>query len=304
MTGLQAVETHITSAVRHHTRGKLESDYSLFTDVIHRCNRAFEGSLREDYKVLADKDPRNLNTSQIENYLTTTTTIRPRIIDGVTNYRKFWRNPSSHDHILDFDEDEALLAIVSVTAFAIVLCDQIERTVSRKAASELAATLEAHSRNELSLLDAVADAIISFPTLDEKEIYKNRWTPQDYTRLVGSLSGFIAFLLDGSTVSQDYLMSDGSFPADIHVRGSDGKVVIVEVKVSRTRDLTPNALEQADYLLSLNDVNGVVIFMYDPNQKEYRVSSAPNRHSDLTRLVVPLTKEITWARESESFTIN
>lgn len=196
------------------------------------------------------------------------------------------------------------MAIVSVTAFAIVLCDQIERTVSRKAASELAATLEAHSRNELSLLDAVADAIISFPTLDEKEIYKNRWTPQDYTRLVGSLSGFIAFLLDGSTVSQDYLMSDGSFPADIHVRGSDGKVVIVEVKVSRTRDLTPNALEQADYLLSLNDVNGVVIFMYDPNQKEYRVSSAPNRHSDLTRLVVPLTKEITWARESESFTIN
>ncbi|MCK1339153.1 hypothetical protein IVB38_24875 [Bradyrhizobium sp. 38] len=33
---------------------------------------------------------------------------------------------STHDYALDFDEDEGLMAIVSVTVFAIVLCDQID----------------------------------------------------------------------------------------------------------------------------------------------------------------------------------
>lgn len=125
LLGIYAVIQHIEVATKHLLRGQETSDEPAFTDAIYRTNQAFEGSLKEAYRVLAGKDPSHETPNGIESYLQQEDLLRPRVLAQFTNYRREWRNPSTHDYRLDFDEDEALLAIVTVSAFAIVLIDQI-----------------------------------------------------------------------------------------------------------------------------------------------------------------------------------
>src|SRR5687768_12024943 len=123
--GLKAVLLHIETAVAHRDRGQDTPDDTAFTDTIYRTNQAFEGGLKEAYRVLTGKTPEKKTPSQIEEYFTSNVIFRPRVLSQFKNYRTEWRNPSTHDHQLDFDASEALLAIVSVCAFANVLLDQI-----------------------------------------------------------------------------------------------------------------------------------------------------------------------------------
>lgn len=123
-TGLTATLRHIQSAVRHFERDRVEEPDS-FTDAIYRTNQAFEGSLKEAYRVLTGQDPSKLTTFEIERYLEEHSIVRPKVLVQLTRYRQDYRNPSTHDYKLDFDENEALLAILSVSAFAKLLVDQI-----------------------------------------------------------------------------------------------------------------------------------------------------------------------------------
>ncbi|MBH5321125.1 hypothetical protein [Aurantiacibacter sediminis] len=124
MPGLRSIQRHIAVAIKHFEReddGELDS----CTDAIYRCNQAFEGGLKEAYRVLAGKDPSKLTPFKIEEYLEKEKLIRPRALKQLTRYREDYRNPSTHDYKLDFDADEALLAIVSVSAFTKLLVNQI-----------------------------------------------------------------------------------------------------------------------------------------------------------------------------------
>jgi hypothetical protein len=80
--------------------------------------------------VLAGKDPAKQRPYDIEKYLEQKAAFRQRVLAQFTNYRTEWRNPSTHDYKLDFDESEAFLAIVSVSAFACLLFDQIAEHLS------------------------------------------------------------------------------------------------------------------------------------------------------------------------------
>src|ERR1044071_6288717 len=55
--GIRSVIQHVQVAIAHLERGKREGDDTAFTDAIYRTNQAFEGSLKEAYRVLASKDP-------------------------------------------------------------------------------------------------------------------------------------------------------------------------------------------------------------------------------------------------------
>lgn len=132
-TGLNAIVRHVKTAIRHLERDP-EHDPDSCTDVIYRTNQAYEGSLKEAYRVLAGKDPSGLSPFQIEGFLETENAVRPRVLTQLTRYRQDYRNPSTHDYKLDFDEDEALLAIVSVCAFAKLLINQISSKLASQAA--------------------------------------------------------------------------------------------------------------------------------------------------------------------------
>ena len=99
-TGLQSILSHIEVAFRHLNRGQSVNDESAFTDVIYRCNQAFEGSIKEAYRVLTNQDPQRTTPFQIETYLENEQIFRDRVLAQFTNYRKEWRNPSTHDYNL------------------------------------------------------------------------------------------------------------------------------------------------------------------------------------------------------------
>ena len=102
------------------------------------------------YRVLTGRDPLKVRPFDIENFFQEQGSLRPRVLEQFSNYRTDWRNPSTHDYRLDFDEDEALLAIVSVCAFAIVLIDQIAEKLSFEAAKAATPFVLSDRLNEAS----------------------------------------------------------------------------------------------------------------------------------------------------------
>lgn len=71
LPGLRAVLLHIETAHKHLERGQIHNDEPAFTDAIYRTNQAFEGSIKEAYRVLAGRDPARQRPFDIENTLKT-----------------------------------------------------------------------------------------------------------------------------------------------------------------------------------------------------------------------------------------
>ena len=128
--GVKSVITHIEIAEKHFFQAKESKDHDLYTDVIYRTNHAFEGILKEAYQILENKPSNEKSSFDIENYLSENNVFNERVMELFVNYRKNWRNPSTHDHKLFFVEQEAFLAIVTVSAFVNLLLDQIIEKIS------------------------------------------------------------------------------------------------------------------------------------------------------------------------------
>lgn len=152
--GLIAVAQHIDAANKHFVTARSTNRDYMFNDVIYRTNQAFEGILKEAYIVFSGKSHEQIQESRIspysiEEYLADSDVFRPHVRAYFSTYRKEWRNPSTHDHGLDFDEQEAFLAIMTVSAFINVLLEQIlEHAVYKK---ELADLREQDVARELQL---------------------------------------------------------------------------------------------------------------------------------------------------------
>jgi hypothetical protein len=127
--GLRAVTRHIDAAIGHYQRAKNTEDDDAFTDSIYRTNQAYEGSLKEAYRALYKEEPGKKSLFDIENRLQENNGLRERVIQQMKRYREDYRNPSTHNYKLDFDENESLLAIFTVGGFAKLLVDQIASTI-------------------------------------------------------------------------------------------------------------------------------------------------------------------------------
>lgn len=117
-TYLDSIFTHLSRAEFYYKQGK--NDVNFFNDVIYRSNQAYEGALKESYKVLAgksDEEVKRKTPNEIENFFENNNIFRERVLQLFKNYRQEWRNKSTHDHKLFFDENEAFIALVNVTSF-------------------------------------------------------------------------------------------------------------------------------------------------------------------------------------------
>lgn len=124
-SGIDLILEHLKAAEKHFENGRKEKEEYLFCDVIYRTNQVFEGILKEAYEVLAGKSAKKLTPAKIEKYLTSNKVFSSLVIDYFSRYRTDWRNTSTHDHELRFNESEAFLAISTVVAFCYVALDQI-----------------------------------------------------------------------------------------------------------------------------------------------------------------------------------
>jgi hypothetical protein len=291
--GLRAVQSHIAAAIRHFDRGQKEVDDTLFTDVIFRCNQAFEGSIKEAYRVLAGKDPKAKTPNDIEIFLTDGNILRKKVLDQFTIYRREWRNPSTHDYTLDFDEDEALMAIVSVSAFAIVLCDQIDGKLAFNEAAAVPAPRVSTISQNVDLLELVGNKIVSFVNSHKiAQVTEDAANP--YYRFEGALSGYLASELanlNAVSVNQDVIFMNKE--TDILV-GRSASNIVIDIKFGSSKDgirrLVENALSRASQYMQGPHVTGVIIVIYTQAEDQYAVHLLAENQAPV-RIVVPKSFE-------------
>jgi hypothetical protein len=295
--GLRAVMSHVDSAIRHLERGQREPDETLFTDVVFRCNQGFEGSIKEAYRVLAGQDPDRKSIHDIELFLEQGNHFRRKVLDQFKRYRQEWRNPSTHDYTLDFDEDEALLAIVSVAAFAIVLCDQIAAELVFALAAAQPALISAEDQRR-PLLELVEDRALSFVNSHEEPAAAstddNRSPMRRAFEFEGALGGFLAAELsadEGVVVQTGVMVTTGTatrrLEADIVVtRGTER--VVLELKRSQSRSVRnakDAALGQVLHFLQVPDVTGAVVVVYSGSGVAYSAIPADAPLDERVRIV-------------------
>jgi hypothetical protein len=298
-SGLRAVQTHIGAAMRHHERGLIEADDSAFTDVIFRCNQAFEGSVKEAYRVLAREDPNRMSIHDIEKFLGSDNRLRQKVLQQFTRYRQEWRNPSTHDHTLDFDDAEALLAIVSVTAFAIVLCDQIAEQIAFDAAAAAPTSPPSAAEEKTSLMELVIGRTLSFLS-NYDETGSTLSHRQKAMQLEGALGGFLASEFanfDGVAVStgEQFAVSDqrAHAEADIVVSRGDERVILELKRTGTTRnarlavEMATTAL--ARFLMYPGVVGGLAVAVSQRGAR-YEVLKADPVFAERIRVIAPARK--------------
>lgn len=266
--GLKAVLLHIETSFRHLSRGQESDDGTAFTDAIYRTNQAFEGSVKEAYRVLAGQDPAKKRPFDIENYLEQNNVFRNRVLSQLTTYRTEWRNPSAHDYKLDFDESEAFLAIVSVSAFACLLLDQIaERlayTKSQAEAEAQKAALEASLAQTVNadLLVRVTDLLNQFCAIHLPSPSSSGRATE--SQMIGALHGFLSSAARELTVQTEARLDpEKSFRADLLVsRGA--KKVVIELKRRLVKQSYANAIAQVEHYLLIGGIkDGILLFLPD-----------------------------------------
>ena len=272
--GLKAVLLHIETAFRHLSRGQESDDDTAFTDAIYRTNQAFEGSVKEAYRVLAGHDPERKRPYDIENYLEQNNIFRSRVLSQLTTYRTEWRNPSAHDYKLDFDESEAFLAIVSVSAFACLLLDQIaERLAYTKSQAEAEAQKVALAASLAQTLNAdilvrVTELLTQFCAIHLPSVTSSGKPTE--SQVIGALHGFLSSAapeLDVQTEAR--LDAEKHFRADLLVVRGEERLVI-ELKRRFARQSYANAIAQVEQYLLIGDIkSGILLFLPDsPSEME------------------------------------
>ncbi|RYX82192.1 hypothetical protein EON83_20230 [bacterium] len=262
--GVESVLLHVEVATRHYDRGRSNQDETAFTDAIYRTNQAYEGSLKEAYRVLAEKNPDRKTPNDIEDYLQKNQILRPRVLSQLTTYRTEWRNPSTHDYKLDFNEAESLLAIFSVSAFAIVLIDQIGQKLAFeqvKAATKPTPklpTLQSLVEEFIGLLPqflSVFNSVIVFDSASE---------PGSgiviILQAIGSLHGFLSAARPDWNVAIESKIK-GKQQADLIISHAD-ESLIVEIKRGNLKraELLDHSVNQATQIMKDSGIKNAVIF--------------------------------------------
>ncbi|WP_292389983.1 hypothetical protein [Methanosarcina sp. UBA5] len=231
--GLKSVILHLETAERHFEREKQGEDY-LFTDVVYRSNQAFEGSLKEAYRVLTGNQPEKLTPYKIEQYLEQNAILQERVLSLFTNYREEWRNKSTHDYKLYFSEQEAFLAVVNICAFFNILLDQM---IGKKAYDQEKVELSklgivpSKQAQDKSLVEQVSQLLITFSN-DSPSIMRGATMPKYFEReLMGKLNAYLSSADEQIEVIPEYAVIDGErrLYADFLVRKGESSLLI-EIK--------------------------------------------------------------------------
>lgn len=326
--GLFAVLEHVETAFSHYARGSRDGVRSAFTDAVYRSNQAFEGSLKEAYRILAGKDPAHRKIYDIETYFEKNSIFRPRVLTQFSWYRREWRNPSTHDYVLNFDGNESLLAILSVCVFAIVLIEQIEEKLSRDRVVDMAATApkapppvgETHAADAPggpttasrktddrrgSLLDSVAACVLDF--CNAIGLDPRFGAIETEAQLLGYLTGFVEeglrrrgpHLVGATFLPYHGVGDDGktSFRfLDLVVEDKYGAKVAVEVKRTKSLGLASSDGDAIAALIARRQISGALVVLVPDDARRDYGATRPREEKPIV-LIAPLD-QITTPRSA------
>ncbi|MCX8711152.1 hypothetical protein J3U57_01285 [Gilliamella sp. B3464] len=265
--GLDAVVHHIEISESHFELGKSNGEH-LYTDVIYRTNQAFEGALKEAYRILTGEDPSNKSPFQIEKYFSSNSLLKDRVLAHFTTYRTEWRNKSTHNYQLFFSSQEALLAIVSVSAFFNILLDQmlekqyfdIEKAKTEKRAKGLFG--DSNIYGSLSFMQQVIELLKLF-SMELKEEFEECVTLKEF-ELQGRFAGFISAADPEVEVLTDYPLSHslGRFHFDMLLKKGNSHLII-ELKRPQIeyQHRVKDGIEQLKHYLVASYISQGIVFV-------------------------------------------
>jgi hypothetical protein len=234
------------------------------------------------YRVLTKKNPENVRPYDIELHFSKSGTFRQRVLDQFTNYRKEWRNPSAHDYTLDFNESEAFLAIVSVTAFSCLLLDEITQQLAHDKEVAAVQKIADKVRTEANVING--DLLTR--TVEALKIYFLRHTNEQVEKStaaqwLGSVSGFLAAIIPDAAITTEAPLG----PDKLHVTADllvecGRERVIVQIK-NRLNILTyKNVLNQVEHLMLSSGIREGVIFFLPTMLNAEKIYETENVLSD------------------------
>lgn len=291
--GLMAVLLHVETAFRHLSRGQETGDETAFTDSIYRCNQAFEGSLKEAYRVFTEQDPSKEKPYVIESYLVENEVFSQRVMALLRNYRTEWRNPSAHDYKLYFDEGEAFLAIISVTAFACLLIDQISGRLSYDSSqAEALASNQKKATPSVKLSDSSYSEKVGSMIAEFCEKHLPAQISNE-TQLIGALHGFIGSTASDFDIGTEVTLDPQQrYRADMIVTWKK-KRLLIEVKRAFSSKTFLNALSQLEvYLINSRIKEGVLLFAPQAQSKMNQIVVKFHTTKANVRIIYPATEKL------------
>lgn len=228
---LDAIRLHLERAEVYYLQGNTDS--AFYTDVIYRTNQAYEGSLKEAYKVLANKTDEEVKKEKpykIETYFETNSVFKERVLELFRNYRNEWRNKSTHDYKLFFDDSEAFIALSNVNSFVYLLLKQIlERIAFKHEQNQIEQSTERQekiaslTKLKTNLLDFISSILLDFLVIHNFDLGTKKYENEISGMLNGYLSAFKVL-----QVYEQPKLAKGVNP-DFIIEGQRGKIII-EIK--------------------------------------------------------------------------
>ncbi|MBU2907796.1 GxxExxY protein [Vibrio splendidus] len=263
--GIECVLNHIDVAEKHLVNGRGGNDY-LFNDVIYRANQAFEGALKEAYVVLTGESVGRKTPNDIEKYLENNDLLKERVLDLFSNYRKEWRNKSTHDYKLYFSEQEAFLAIVNIYAFFNILLDQmISKYAKDKEEKEAQAYVEElRSSSDLTLYEQ-AIVVLKAYCKELPKIQRGKEYRFLEAEVLGSLHGFFSAVAPDINLLVEPIFKIGNgrtLRPDLILEKNHEKVVL-ELKSPRANpgNFTNAGREQLLTYMRATNINQGILFI-------------------------------------------
>lgn len=263
---------HIERAFQLFTEGIKTGNEQNYTDVIYRCNQAFEGCSRQAFLVLAEKteaELRNIKAWKIEKYLISNNILNERVQPLFKNYREKWRNESSHNFKLFFKEEEAYIAILNICSYAYVLLNQIVQKVSLSDITNIKPIKETQ-KSKHSLVNDITEATKLFLKEIDLEKYKTGTTvPRiSESQFNGLYSSFLMNKFPELKITlEGKLNTKTNLLYDIMIERNDEKI-IMEIKSSRFLFNSYQASKDqiVEYLSLTSNAKGIV-FLFDGYKK-------------------------------------
>ena len=280
LKGVLSVMTHIERAHIYFENGINQLDNHYFNDVIYRTNQAYEGILKEAYRVFTPSNPNTITPHKIEEYFSENQVFNERVKNLFSEYRKNWRNSSTHDYLLSFTEEEAVLAINTVTSFIYLLINQIsEKIAYNNQMSNMAAIYQSMGRvNRIKQKfdEYVVDLLLDFATNINTEDFSS--TIEEY-EMAGKLNAFLNYTDPEINVYREVAVGkQGKYRPDF-VLEANGKKIILELKRNLELKGEQVATEQLLAYLQAARVNAGILFVSGAKDKEYDVK-IENKNKD------------------------
>ena len=265
---LDQIYYHIDRAEKYYLQGQTDEHY--FNDVIYRSNQAFEGALKEAYKILANKTEEELQKTtpyNIENHFRDNLIFRDRVLQLFEKYRQEWRNKSTHDYKLIFDESEAFIALTSVSSFVHLLLKQIQEklafTNEQKRLALQQDKLKEIQQIILAKGETLAEKVVKVVTefVERNEYITSQ--PVLEIEVLGMLHGFLSMANEDFQIAREPKLeiNNKHLRPDFVIEYSDEKIVL-EVKRKFERQKLKESTDQLiEYLKATETTDGIIYFV-------------------------------------------